>query len=102
MIERVDFDKWMELYNQAEEYCVSWETDYAGDEIKNGNTIIPLKYMPERFYQQVMDYGEVGWDILRAMDEGTEEDVKRELCKYIKDNEYNEELCEYINGVNWL
>ena len=27
MIERVDFDKWMELYNQAEEYCVSWETD---------------------------------------------------------------------------
>jgi hypothetical protein len=28
--------------------------------------------------------------------------VKRELCKYIKDNEYNMELCEYINSVNWL
>lgn len=78
------------------------ETLYAGDEIKNGNTIIPLKYMPERFYQQVMDYGEVGFGITAAMDGGTEEDVKRELCKYIKDNEYNMELCEYINSVNWL
>lgn len=27
MIERVDYNDWMELYNQAEEYCVSWETD---------------------------------------------------------------------------
>jgi hypothetical protein len=49
-----------------------------------------------------MDYGEVGFGITAAMDGGTEEDVKRELCKYIKDNEYNMELCEYINKVNWL
>ena len=78
------------------------ETRYAGDEIKNGNTIIPLKYMPERFYQQVMDYGEVGFGITAAMDGGTEEDVKRELCKYIIDNEYNPDLCNYINERTWL
>jgi hypothetical protein len=78
------------------------ETLYAGDEIKNGNTIIPLKYMPERFYQQVMDYGEVGFGITAAMDGGTEEDVKRELCKYIINNEYNPDLCNYINERTWL
>jgi hypothetical protein len=78
------------------------ETLYAGDEIKNGNTIIPLKYMPERFYQQVMDYGEVGFGITAAMDGGTEEDVKLELCKYIINNEYNPDLCNYINERTWL
>jgi hypothetical protein len=78
------------------------ETLYAGDEIKNGNTIIPLKYMPERFYQQVMDYGEVGFGITAAMDGGTEEDVKRELCKYIINNEYDPDLCNYINERTWL
>ena len=61
-----------------------------------------VHYEPARFYYGVMDYGEVGFGITAAMDGGTEEDVKRELCKYIKDNEYNMELCEYINKVNWL
>ena len=61
-----------------------------------------VHYEPARFYYGVMDYGEVGFGITAAMDGGTEEDVKRELCKYIKDNEYNMELCEYINSVNWL
>ena len=61
-----------------------------------------VHYEPARFYYGVMYYGEVGFGITAAMDGGTEEDVKRELCKYIKDNEYNMELCEYINSVNWL
>ena len=61
-----------------------------------------VHYEPARFYYGVMNYGEVGFGITAAMDGGTEEDVKRELCKYIKDNEYNMELCEYINSVNWL
>lgn len=78
------------------------KTLHEGEFIEEGCTHIPLAYNPLRFYQRVRDYGEIGWDILRAMDGGTEEDVKRELCKYIKDNEYNMELCEYINRVNWL
>ena len=61
-----------------------------------------MQYEPKNFYQHVMEYGDVGWGITAAMDGGTEQDVKRELCKYIKDNKYNMELCEYINSVNWL
>jgi hypothetical protein len=79
---------------------------YHGETIvKEGGidcTLIPLQYEPKNFYQHVMEYGDVGFGITAAMDGGTEEDVKRELCKYIKDNEYNMELCEYINSVNWL
>ena len=63
-------------------------------------------YDAYRFYTDVQDYGTVfgdlAWNIARAMDEGTEEDVKRELCRYIKEQGYNPEICEYINSVNWL
>lgn len=79
---------------------------YAGEEIvyegEHGFTKIPLAYNATNFYQQVMDYGEVGFGITAAMDGGTEEDVKRELCKYIIDNEYNPDLCNYINERRWL
>lgn len=61
-----------------------------------------IHYEPARFYYGVMNYGEVGFGITAAMDGGTEEDVKRELCKYIIDNEYNPDICRYINKVNWL
>ena len=40
--------------------------------------------------------------ITRAMDGGTETDVKRELCKYITNNGYNPALCDFINSVEWL
>lgn len=44
----------------------------------------------------------VGADILTAMDGGSEEDVKRALCKYILENDYNPQICDYINQVEWL
>ena len=40
--------------------------------------------------------------ISRALDSGTEEDVKRELCNYILENGYNKTICNYINSVSWL
>lgn len=64
--------------------------------------ILPLAYNPENFYRRVMDYGEIGWDITRAMDGGTEADVKNALCEYIIRNEYNPDLCGYIYTRNWL
>lgn len=47
---------------------------------------------------------ENGWysDVLAAMCSGKERDVKRSLCAYILDGGYNEELCDYINSVDWL
>jgi len=60
------------------------------------------EYDPAKFYRDVMSYGEIGHDITRALDGGTEDDVKRELCKYIINGEYNPNICGYIYSVNWL
>ena len=64
------------------------------------------EYSPRWFYDEVMDYGsiwpEIAHPIARAMDCGTEEDVKRELCRYIDEQEYNPAIKDYINEVNWL
>lgn len=57
-------------------------------------------YNPREFYQDMLAYE--ADDISRAMDEGTEEDVKKALCDYIKFNNYNPAICDYINSVNWL
>lgn len=61
-----------------------------------------LSYTPSSFYNAVRGYGEIGDEITLAMDEGTENDVKRELCTYIVSNGYNQEFCNYINSVDWL
>lgn len=60
-------------------------------------------YKAKEFYDDVMIY-EKGSDykISRALDGGTEEDVKRELCDYIIHNNYNPKICNYINKVTWL
>ena len=59
-------------------------------------------YNAHDFYYDVMGYGEIGDDITRAMDCGTEEDVKKALCEYVIHNEYNPAICDYINSVNWI
>ena len=41
-------------------------------------------------------------DLARALDSGTEEDVKRELCRYIDTQGYDPSLKEYINSVMWV
>lgn len=60
------------------------------------------EYTAEQFYRDVFDYGEIGWDITRAMDEGEEEDVKKALKKYIVEQGYNIEICKYIDSEEWL
>lgn len=62
-------------------------------------------YRPKHFYDMMMAYGSdggSGFAIARAMDSGTEDDVRRELCGYIDRNNYNPEIKEYINSVNWI
>ena len=60
------------------------------------------KYNVEDFYRDCVEYGEVGFEITRALDSGTEKDVKQALCDYIIENGYNKNICKYINSVNWL
>ena len=58
------------------------------------------------FYHEVFDYSGLAMGafdyISLAMDYGTEEDVKKALCRYIDENEYNEKIKDYINSRDWL
>lgn len=59
-------------------------------------------YRANDFYFEVLCYGKIGDEITRAMDYGTEEDVKNALCRYIDKGEYNPEIKTYINSKAWL
>ena len=63
-------------------------------------------YNPKAFYNEVMEYSTIfdgiGDNITRAMDSGTDEDVRNALCEYITKNKYNQEICDYINTVRWI
>ena len=59
-------------------------------------------YDPKTFYNSCMDYGSIADEITRAMDAGTEENIKAALCAYIDEQEYNPEIKNYIHSVKWL
>lgn len=60
-------------------------------------------YDPEDFYNAMMSYEEgTDFPISRALDSGEEEDIKRELCAYIDDGNYNPKIKDFINSVKWL
>ena len=59
-------------------------------------------YNPRDFYFDVLAYGRIGDPITRAMDYGTEEDVKKALCNYIDQQGYNPEIKKYIDSRLWL
>ncbi len=63
-------------------------------------------YCARDFYHEVCDYSGLAMGafdyISIAMDYGTEADVRKALCRYIDDNEYNEKIKEYINSREWL
>ena len=67
---------------------------------KNGH-----EYNAREFYYEVLEYEStfnLNREISRAMDGGTEQDVKKALCDYVISQRYNTEICAYINSVNWL
>ena len=60
-------------------------------------------YTAKKFYDNVMAYEEgTDYKISRALDGGTEKDVRKALCDYIIHNDYNPKICNYINKVTWL
>jgi len=59
-------------------------------------------YAPKQFYCDVMNYGEIGNKISRAMDSGEELDIKTALSDYILENGYSLDITDYIFSVNWL
>ncbi len=61
-----------------------------------------LEYSAKAFYNEVAQYGEVGFGIADALDGGENEDVQKELVAYIKKNEYPQAIAEYVLSVAWL
>ena len=60
-------------------------------------------YDPKEFYDRVMEYEEgTDYPISTALDGGEEEDIRRELCAYIDDGNYNPKIKDFINSVKWL
>lgn len=62
-------------------------------------------YCAKRFYNYVMqenEYFHMFDNLLNAMDEGTEEDVKKALNDYIDSAGYNPDIKMFVNRVNWL
>nr|DAK83856.1 MAG TPA: hypothetical protein [Caudoviricetes sp.] len=63
-------------------------------------------YDPAEFYRAVTCYRDTWPDIAdpitAAMDYGTDADVKRALCDYVRANAYSPKICDYINYVAWL
>lgn len=62
-------------------------------------------YSPTNFRQRLAGYGET-WPemtvpILDAFQHGTEGTIKAALCRYVMENEYNPEICDYICSVSW-
>jgi hypothetical protein len=77
------------------------------DDIETFNEL----YNPKTFYNDVLEYADmfgsdnaenIAFKIAKAMDEGTEEEVRQQLCSYIKDYGYNDDICNFINSVEWL
>ena len=58
------------------------------------------------FYHAMLNYSGLAGGafdyISEAMDYGEEDDVKKALCRYIDENDYNEDIKAYINSRNWL
>ncbi len=63
-------------------------------------------YNPKTFYNNIMEYNKVFNNsfeyISKAMNEGTDYDVKKALCKYILDNDYNIEIMKFVLKSKWI
>jgi len=62
-------------------------------------------YNPISFYKDCKDYEDTfnfGFSISDEMENGIEQFVKLLICRYIMENGYDPEICDYINSVNWL
>ena len=79
----------------------------AGDARKRlvKGELVPVAYSASECYRRVREY-EAGFgfapEITLAMDYGTESDVKIAICNYIIANDYNPEICNFVNSVNWI
>jgi hypothetical protein len=63
-----------------------------------------INYKAKNLYNYAMGCQDVAGatNIADSLDNGTDKQVKKALCHYIIDNDYDIDICKYINSVNWL
>lgn len=61
-----------------------------------------VPYNPKKFRFDVNEYGEIGQDIVHALDFLTEEDVQYELCRYVLNHGYRITITDWIRTQRWL
>jgi hypothetical protein len=80
--------------------------DGINTEVRGGKLYTLKEYSARSFYNNVMNYYSVFPEIVKpiatALNGGEELDVKRELIRYILDNDYNPEIVNFIRSVDWL
>lgn len=62
-------------------------------------------YSMKRFYDAVSLYERYmnnNFPISRALDMGTENDVRKALCKYIDEQGYNPKIKDFVNCNRWV
>jgi len=60
-------------------------------------------YVHYKFYNYVKGWRIDDYDnVVKAMDEGKETDVKKALCDYIENSGYNTNIKDFVNSVDWL
>lgn len=76
------------------------------DRFDNEQFYEDFEYDAKDFYFEILAYHpifpELAQPILEAMDWGDNDDVVRELCNYITEQNYNHELCAKIKQHRWL
>ncbi len=60
------------------------------------------EYNAKQFYNNVMQYGEIGFNIASALDSGENKDIEKALCLYVVENDYNNNICNYIRSIKWI
>lgn len=62
-----------------------------------------VAYNPRDFYYYLMESSDYySQSISAALDGGENSDVQKALCEYIRENNYNLDLCDYVNKVDWI
>ena len=67
---------------------------------KDGKTYDVYEFF--RYVRQYEDIFKFDPDISKALDYGSESDIKEALKRYISKQGYNEKINAYIDSVNWI
>ena len=70
--------------------------------IIDGKIISDGKYHAKWLYNNLITHDGIYDNILEALDNGNNKDIQKELNNYIISNDYNTNICKYINSVDWL